>query len=714
MAGGKIFGVSKKANIHMISVESTEISALKGMNFVKDHATPGKTVISISLGGGREYKKCEDDKLKELIDKGFIVIVAAGNGSSNGCPSENNKLFINYGGYRRAISVGATNVILDGSGYYVRNKSNYGDCVDIHSPGEVFYPNVFTNTYLVGGGTSSATPIVAGVAASIMSENRDIVFNNELMRKTLIDMSIKNAIKGLQSSDTPNRFVNNGKRSIYSPDDTNIFCGSSLNISCSDGCCTKNGECIKIENDSLNECLIENGCQSEFGYCTSETKSIEECENELKENKECLIENESFNEIKESLTDNSLFQQNEEKYLEILRAFNSDKCRTFYKKLYTNQSICSIAKKYKSFEFINTFNDEVYNEYNGISRDFNEKVGYSYRCYQELYEYNQCYIGSDINVVNFDAGMYSEKMLISDCNYYLINNCDDYHISNQEKNMEEIIPFSDKFTRDELIEKCNTGFSNECDFSIDMSYYSECIYHNRYNYKILETYFDDQRDNFRTICINNFEDNDDIKNQIIINSCEQKIRNKIDECTLDYYQEIDKEKIKNKCNKFNSNECQNIFEKVSKESNICFYAYNNKMFENLYWNYYYERYSFNNILCNVNKNKIIEECENEISYYKDCILNGQPSDKIDLQNHCMKFNNYKCQNLYERPKLSMISCYVEPDTISTDFYEEIITDSIFQMPTISIPTITKTLTITTTVANRSSTPKSITATPVLY
>eukprot|EP00833_Pecoramyces_ruminatium_P001029 jgi/Orpsp1_1/1175061/evm.model.c7180000052500.1 len=261
MAGGKIFGVSKKANIHMISVESTEISALKGMNFVKDHATPGKTVISISLGGGREYKKCEDDKLKELIDKGFIVIVAAGNGSSNGCPSENNKLFINYGGYRRAISVGATNVILDGSGYYVRNKSNYGDCVDIHSPGEVFYPNVFTNTYLVGGGTSSATPIVAGVAASIMSENRDIVFNNELMRKTLIDMSIKNAIKGLQSSDTPNRFVNNGKRSIYSPDDTNIFCGSSLNISCSDGCCTKNGECIKIENDSLNECLIENGCQ---------------------------------------------------------------------------------------------------------------------------------------------------------------------------------------------------------------------------------------------------------------------------------------------------------------------------------------------------------------------------------------------------------------------------------------------------------------------
>ncbi|KAG4092897.1 hypothetical protein H8356DRAFT_1321652 [Neocallimastix lanati (nom. inval.)] len=79
--------------------------------------------------------------------------------------------------------------------------------------------------------------------------------------------------------------------------DTNVKCGRGVNASCSSGCCSKEGECISFENDPWEKCLIENGCHSEFGYCTTVEKSIEECEKEVKENEECQFE---FKNMKDS------------------------------------------------------------------------------------------------------------------------------------------------------------------------------------------------------------------------------------------------------------------------------------------------------------------------------------------------------------------------------------------------------------------------------
>lgn len=58
-----------------------------------------------------------------------------------------------------------------------------------------------------------------------MSEHPEIGFDNELMGKTLIEISIKNDITDLSESgskDTPNRFINNGKHSHYSIDSSYI------------------------------------------------------------------------------------------------------------------------------------------------------------------------------------------------------------------------------------------------------------------------------------------------------------------------------------------------------------------------------------------------------------------------------------------------------------------------------------------------------------
>lgn len=130
-------------------------------------------------------------------------------------------------GYRLAIAVGAINTLHHNKGYEITDYSNYGDCVDILAPGYVSYANLYDKSridYDNENGTSCSAPIVAGVAASIMSEQPEIKFDIELKRKTLIEMSIKNEnlfFDDPKLKDMPNRFINNGKHSIYTPDDVN-------------------------------------------------------------------------------------------------------------------------------------------------------------------------------------------------------------------------------------------------------------------------------------------------------------------------------------------------------------------------------------------------------------------------------------------------------------------------------------------------------------
>ncbi|ORX87663.1 hypothetical protein BCR32DRAFT_197733, partial [Anaeromyces robustus] len=96
--------------------------------------------------------------------------------------------------------------------YEIADYSNFGKCVDLFAPGTVIITNKNNEIIANVFGTSFSSPFVAGLAATIMAENSDIEFDYESLKNKLIELSVKDAIKGLDD-ETPNRLANNGKHS---------------------------------------------------------------------------------------------------------------------------------------------------------------------------------------------------------------------------------------------------------------------------------------------------------------------------------------------------------------------------------------------------------------------------------------------------------------------------------------------------------------------
>jgi len=286
-AAGTINGVAKKANIHVVAIEpyiSNYISALK---FIEENAVnPHKTVINFS-SGSYEYSNTLDKLFNTIIRKGFMVVAASGNEANDACITESRNTFYgkvnekNYpSAYIDVISVGSVNnsfedeeIPADADVYNSAAFSNYGSCVDIFAPGYAYlasFPKdakkdkIYTTTRFAYG-TSFSSPMVAGVAALLISEHPEITFDQNILKEMLIDLSIKDIIGDLERLHTPNRFLNIGKTVVYSADNKYKGCGIlSGKKSCSgDACCSATGYCGKKDNF----CKVD--CQSEFGKCSS-------------------------------------------------------------------------------------------------------------------------------------------------------------------------------------------------------------------------------------------------------------------------------------------------------------------------------------------------------------------------------------------------------------------------------------------------------------
>jgi len=277
-AGGKNVGSAKYANIHMLATSYYLEDHLNALDYIKSKGEPHKTVINISRGETFDINHSYKDKFEELTKYGFIIVVSAMNRNSNCC--RENELFT---GFNTTIKVAATEGSYGKKDFltqYTRaNYSNYGACVDIYAPGKTLYPinngNFTINGYRYNAieGTSFASPLTAGVIATLMSEHPEIKYTTESMRKLLIDLSIKDVISGIQSDETPNRLLNNGKKIVYSPSNVYNGCGASSGYSkCPEGsCCSSTNQCFEIgKHDILDQCLIEKGCQPEFGTCLSD------------------------------------------------------------------------------------------------------------------------------------------------------------------------------------------------------------------------------------------------------------------------------------------------------------------------------------------------------------------------------------------------------------------------------------------------------------
>lgn len=136
------------------------ISVALGIRYAVDH---GVDIINMSLGA-----EADDPLVSEQIDyatqNGVVVVAASGNDGCN-CISYPAR-------YPDVIAVGATNA--DNS---LASFSNYGNNLDLVAPGAGLCSTVWTNTAQTGlnacglNGTSFSSPLVAGAAALLLSQN---------------------------------------------------------------------------------------------------------------------------------------------------------------------------------------------------------------------------------------------------------------------------------------------------------------------------------------------------------------------------------------------------------------------------------------------------------------------------------------------------------------------------------------------------------------
>ncbi|KAG2189245.1 hypothetical protein INT44_004387, partial [Umbelopsis vinacea] len=163
---GKTFGVAKKATIKSVKIldkhgDGTTAGLLKALAYVASNATPGKSVINLSLSGPKS--QLVEDAIKETAKNHNVpMFVSAGNTGDDACkylPAASKHVF----------TVGATDE-MDIIAYY----SSIGECVRMYAPGSgIISAWMGDNSATMKlDGTSMANPHVAGIAASLLSKEK--------------------------------------------------------------------------------------------------------------------------------------------------------------------------------------------------------------------------------------------------------------------------------------------------------------------------------------------------------------------------------------------------------------------------------------------------------------------------------------------------------------------------------------------------------------
>ncbi|MFJ7681443.1 S8 family serine peptidase [Peribacillus butanolivorans] len=119
----------------------------------------GADIINMSLGDTR-YSEALNKAVQEAYSKGLLIVAAAGNEGDMGKSVQR----VYPAAFSHVISVAATDSKDKRTSY-----SNYHSTVDIAAPGDYILSTLPNNRYGWMSGTSMATPMVAGVAALIWS-----------------------------------------------------------------------------------------------------------------------------------------------------------------------------------------------------------------------------------------------------------------------------------------------------------------------------------------------------------------------------------------------------------------------------------------------------------------------------------------------------------------------------------------------------------------
>ncbi|ORZ29530.1 peptidase S8/S53 domain-containing protein [Catenaria anguillulae PL171] len=197
---GSTFGVAKKAKCIAVKALDDEgfgttADIVKGIEWAVTSAKARKgekAVINMSIHGYED--KVMNAAVEAAVREGITVVVAAGNKGQSAC----------YGSPSSAPSavvVGATN-----DKDWMPTFSNYGSCVTLLAPGVdiLSIATGTTNGSKLNTGTSMASPMVAGVAALLLSQ--DPTLTPEQIRNKLVGAATDGVLHDTVYG-TPNKLV---------------------------------------------------------------------------------------------------------------------------------------------------------------------------------------------------------------------------------------------------------------------------------------------------------------------------------------------------------------------------------------------------------------------------------------------------------------------------------------------------------------------------
>eukprot|EP00127_Corallochytrium_limacisporum_P005978 Clim_evm55s215 gene=Clim_evmTU55s215 len=199
LVGSTTYGMAKKTTIIPVKAldnsgagaVSDIISALNWViSDVNSKGRQNKCVINMSLGGSAST--ILDNNVINAINNGCVVVVAAGNDAQDACNTSPARV-------EAAITVGA----VDDTDVQA-SFSNFGSCVDIWAQG-VRVTSTFIGSSTATGvlsGTSMASPITAGVVATLVSDED---LSPSEVKTRMIDGA--NNVLTLFQSSSPNRMM---------------------------------------------------------------------------------------------------------------------------------------------------------------------------------------------------------------------------------------------------------------------------------------------------------------------------------------------------------------------------------------------------------------------------------------------------------------------------------------------------------------------------
>lgn len=203
--GSKTYGVAK--NVGIVEIKALDISGagslstiISALEFAVNHRLRNSVEGVVNLSLGAIKNNVLNQAIEAAIETGLVVVVAAGNSNIDACltsPASAND----------AITVGA----IDDYDDHIASFSNWGGCVDVFASGvHVVSVNAHSSSFpQVLTGTSMSAPVVAGLAANLLSDGvppQDI-------KQAIVEMSSKSQIPKrsiLFKGRSPNRIVYNG------------------------------------------------------------------------------------------------------------------------------------------------------------------------------------------------------------------------------------------------------------------------------------------------------------------------------------------------------------------------------------------------------------------------------------------------------------------------------------------------------------------------